>query len=499
MQLPEDVVHLIDIGDDCLISVAASLLDTPSLLSLAATCKLLHSLILTQAASSVLVWSPLIASDFAWPPCERASPRLYQALSRVQHFRWHECDLETTRNRAITLNGRSSTAGCCFEGQMLMYGGTLNGNAGPLLGDLLTLSLDKINYLLTVKLAKYSDSADEVDPGPRRGHSFTATSAHGLASHGGRTPAVCLLSGWGYDEITMAPYLLTREGDGYRWTKPQVSGQEPEGRAFHSATEICPGLLCIVGGLGSGCCRTDVALLDLNTMCWSMPRVAGQPCCLGGRAGHGAAFFPARAAAARAAGDGSLLLVSGAMRSALGDSHQASIDVLEVRRSNAGRGGSTAGALAAAEEMVPADDEGGQVTDLSVDGEEAHVSNDDPTFRWSDDAAWRNARLPGVRTASYTPFARSLVAWSGIREGHAPAEDMHVIDVPRMSVREAIMLGDSDDEGDDDPTGPEPRGGALLLPVPDAPHLALLLCGSDHEDGTDMITPFVLELMLPQT
>ena len=79
------------------------------------------------------------------------------ALSRpnaYQHFRWHECDLETSRNRLLTLNSRSSSAGCCFEGQMLMYGGTLNGNAGPLLGDLLTLSLDKINYLLTIKLAK---------------------------------------------------------------------------------------------------------------------------------------------------------------------------------------------------------------------------------------------------------------------------------------------------------------------------------------------------------
>ena len=75
MLQPEDVVDLVDVGDDCLISVAASLLDAPSLLSLAATCKLLHNLILTQAASSVLVWSPLIASDFAWPPCERTQAK----------------------------------------------------------------------------------------------------------------------------------------------------------------------------------------------------------------------------------------------------------------------------------------------------------------------------------------------------------------------------------------------------------------------------------------
>ena len=309
----------------------------------------------------------------------------------------------------------------------------------------------------------------------------------------------CLLSGWGYDEITMAPCLLTKHDDGYRWTKPQVSGAEPEGRAFHSATEICPGTLCIVGGLGSGCCRTDVALLDLNRMCWSMPRVAGRPCCLGGRAGHGAAFFPALGAAGRAPGDGSLLLVSGAMRSALGDSHQASIDVLELRRSAAGRAERAAGAAAAAAEKAPADDEPGVVADVSGDETEAHVEDDPPTdgaptMRWSDDAAWRSVLLPGVRTASYAPFARSLVAWSGIREGHAPSEDMHVIDVPRKTVREATVVDDEGD-ADGDPPSPEPRGGALLLPVPDAPHLALLLCGSDHEDDGDMITPFVLELI----
>ena len=501
MQPAEEVVNLVDIGDDCLISVAATLLDAPSLLSFAATCKLLHNLILTQAASSVLVWSPLIASDFAWPARERASPRLYRALSCVQRFRWHECDIETSRNRLLTLNGRSSSAGCCFEGEMLMYGGTLNGNAGPLLGDLLALSLDKINYVLTVKLAKYSDSSDEVDPGPRRGHSFTATSAHGSASHEG-TPVVCLLSGWGHDENNMAPYLLTKEDDGYRWTKPLVSGAEPEGRAFHSATEICRGRLCIVGGLGSGCCRTDVALLDLNTMCWSVPRVGGQPCCLGGRAGHGAAFFPARGAAARAAGDGSLILVSGAMRSALGDSHQASIDVLEIGRNDVEHAGSTAGTLAAAEDSAPTDDEAGEAAaDVSGKGEEAPLPDDSPTadaptFRWSEDDAWRSAQLPGVRTASYASFARSLVAWSGIREGHAPAEDMHVIDVQRKRVREATALLSG---VEDDLQSPEPRGGALLLPVPDAPHLALLLCGSDHEDDSDMITPFVLELILSES
>ena len=45
---------------------------------------------------------------------------------------------------------------------------------------------------------------------------------------------------------------------------------------------------------------------------------------------------------------------------------------------------------------------------------------------------------------------------------------------------------------------PAPRGGALLMAVPDAPTLAVLLCGSDHEDERDMLKPYVLELDLPR-
>jgi len=76
-----------------------------------------------------------------------------------------------------------------------------------------------------------------------------------------------------------------------------------------------------------------VTLLDLSAMAWSAPQLHGVPRCVNGRAGHGAAFVPRRGGS----GGGELLLLSGAMRSASGDAHQYSVDVLEVRLHASGR------------------------------------------------------------------------------------------------------------------------------------------------------------------
>ena len=206
-----------------------------------------------------------------------------------------------------------------------MYGGTLNGNFGPLLDDLLSLTVDRVNGCLTAKMAaEPADGRDATaDPGPRRGHSMTATT---LANG---EPVACVLGGWSDGEVLMTAHLLHKDADSiFRWQAPALSGTLPEGRAFHTATEVAPSRLVVYGGLGTGCCRTDVALLDLRTMAWSAPRLEGAPRCVGGRAGHGAAFFPCLGSGSR--GGGELLLLSGAMRSSRGDTHQMSIDAIEV-------------------------------------------------------------------------------------------------------------------------------------------------------------------------
>ena len=75
----------------------------------------------------------------------------------------------------------------------------------------------------------------------------------------------CVMGGWGDDEVSMQPHLLRRDADGvHHWAAPTTTGSVPDGRAFHSCTEVAPACMLVYGGLGSGCCRTDVALLELD-------------------------------------------------------------------------------------------------------------------------------------------------------------------------------------------------------------------------------------------
>ena len=73
----------------------------------------------------------------------------------------------------------------------------------------------------------------------------------------------CLLGGWGEaGEVPMVPHLLHSSGAGsalaFSWSCPDVRGVSPSRRAFHSATEVAPSRLLVYGGLGPGCCRSDV-------------------------------------------------------------------------------------------------------------------------------------------------------------------------------------------------------------------------------------------------
>ena len=73
----------------------------------------------------------------------------------------------------------------------------------------------------------------------------------------------CIIGGWGDMERAMAPVLLHQLNEPesehqYAWSEPETSGAEPEGRAFHSTSEVARCTLLVYGGLGNGCCRTDV-------------------------------------------------------------------------------------------------------------------------------------------------------------------------------------------------------------------------------------------------
>lgn len=130
---------LLDLGDDLLTQVASHSRAAPELCRLAATCQLFARLLINDAASSQVAWSPALRHTLHWhdAPAHAASRNLYRALSTIDLIEWHAYELIASRSRKHTLLGRSSSASCCIDNEILIYGGTLNGNAGPLLDDLL--------------------------------------------------------------------------------------------------------------------------------------------------------------------------------------------------------------------------------------------------------------------------------------------------------------------------------------------------------------------------
>ena len=141
-----------------------------------------------------------------------------------------------------------------------------------------------------------------------------------------------------------------------------------------------------------------------------------------------------------------------------GDAHQNSLDVIKVV------------------EHGCADPEGG----VAADGGAAL------SLAWSDEPAWARVQLPEVRTGTYVQFARSVACWSGIGQTHDPEESLLVIDVDKQRVREVRVVAE--------PRPPVGRGGAVAASV--SPFEAIVLCGSDHSDGEELLVPHVLKVVL---
>ena len=464
---PIEPTTLLDLDDDLLAAVAMATSNAQTRCHLAESCTALYRLIMSDIQARALIWAPLVRAYRPLKPDRLPSSSLYNALSSLKRLSWTPLTLEAPRpSIRHQLEGRTGTASCRLEGEALVFGGTLNGNVGPLLGDLLHISHDRSNGLLSLRPAR--EQRSEARPGPRRGHTMTASSISGR-------PVAVVLGGWGEEgEEDMTPHILRATPHGYEWSRPAVSGAIPVGRAFHSVNETAPGQLVTYGGLGSGCCRNDLNLLVLSTMEWTLLSIDGVPRCSFGRAGHCAVFVPCAAgvdgsmsgandsgaeagspgllsggvldsvASGRA---GHLIFICGASRSISGDSHQTTVDAIEV-----GRGGAP--------------------------------------LRWSDDPSWASISLPAVRTAAYVVLARHVVVWGGVGQDHTPERSVQLLDVDRRRERVAELASSSIVL-----CGPPPRAGALLVQL--GPEEAVLLCGSDHEDEEDMLTPYLLQLELP--
>lgn len=262
--------RLLDLHEDLLTNCAAQAADAPTLCRLSCSCKVFERLVLRDAGAAELAWTPALQharllalgpDDGSHALSNRPSAALYQAFSNVGMsmnpigeggLRWERAALaihaesavarggsvlpEAMRNelrlRALrvikaSLRGRTGAALCRLCGQLLLYGGTLNGNFGPVLGDVLRLDYDATAASLAVREVVVTPPLDDDGhPGARRGHTMTATRL------GDGTPVAVVVGGWGYDEIDIAPVMLARpaQREGaeaaqaeFVWTRLQVA------------------------------------------------------------------------------------------------------------------------------------------------------------------------------------------------------------------------------------------------------------------------------------
>ena len=161
MGTDSSIHHLLELHDDLLTNCAAQAAHAITLCRLSQSCKAFERLVLRDSSSAELAWRPALfyarlvhgTTDGISQHRHRPSAALYKALETVD-LRWEQAGLDVAapqsalgRNtiesvihdaRAVrrikaTLTGRTGGALCRLRGQLLLYGGTLNGNLGPVL------------------------------------------------------------------------------------------------------------------------------------------------------------------------------------------------------------------------------------------------------------------------------------------------------------------------------------------------------------------------------
>ncbi|KAK3279586.1 hypothetical protein CYMTET_12536, partial [Cymbomonas tetramitiformis] len=228
----------------------------------------------------------------------------YRSLLQMQKGVWVRPQLKVLNGRGIS--PRNGAAMCCIKGEAILFGGSLErvqrvARTGNLTNDLHSFRLlpaiadpealseaallralqerqavapDELHdqaslvqraaeaALEPIMLSKQLQTAGE-SPSGRWGHSFTAVRL--AVPGGGCEEAGVVLGGWpGEEGDALQPYLLRWREEGFGWEAPEISGEAPPSRAFHSATEVSPGLVLVYGGLGDLGVGDAIAVLDLD-------------------------------------------------------------------------------------------------------------------------------------------------------------------------------------------------------------------------------------------
>ena len=220
------------LSEELILATVARIHDPSALCLLAQCCRVFRETVIGAPTTSA-VWQQALAK-LGWN--DAGGYTTYKRLATLHQLGW----------TALSLGGvdpvlfeRSSAAGCVLDGEMLLFGGTVAGNSGPFLDDLVWLRLNG-GTLDVGAVLQHGTSL----PGSRRGHSLTSC-------YYSKGEVAVLLGGWGDQEIDMSPLLLLPTADfpaACCWMAPEVTGQPPAPRAFHSCTQISPGVLRLVRG-----------------------------------------------------------------------------------------------------------------------------------------------------------------------------------------------------------------------------------------------------------
>ena len=408
------------LSEELILATVARICDPSVLCLLAQCCCLFRATVISAPATSV-VWKPAL-TKLGWN--DAGGYTIYKRLATLHQLGWTTLSLGGVDP---LLFERSSAAGCVLKQEMVLFGGTVVGNTGPFLDDLLWLRLNG-GTLDAGTIVQHG----ALVPGSRRGHSLTTC----YYSQG---EVAVLLGGWGYQEIDMSPLLLLPTADfpaACCWMAPEVTGQPPAPRAFHSCTQISPGVLLVFGGLGPGCCRADASVLTLEPTCrWEKLRISGIPHCVGGRAGHGAVLI-----------ESGLLFLAGASRSIDGDEHLGSVDLLQI------------------------------------DNPESPVRR----AQWAT-GVWDCLHVPAVRCGTYIKLGGQLLAVGGVDDEGEHSDMSRLMAVDLQTYRNRLFTAVS-------ARNPHGRSGAVQFPL--GPHQALMISGADFGSSSQMGVPYLLHINL---
>ena len=132
-----------------------------------------------------------------------------------------------------------------------------------------------VNIFDTTSRTWHMPEFDSVPPSKRRGHTMTLIPS----MHHHRRDHMLLFAGAGPEMIhgrdDVFDDIWDLDLDNEHWHLLETTGQCPSARSDHSATFLPGHGLVVYGGIAKNVPQSDISILDMATMCWSLAGSVG--------------------------------------------------------------------------------------------------------------------------------------------------------------------------------------------------------------------------------